>query len=310
VRPNERDSEETRVARGSVVASALNSPLRATSTIHAYPPGFEEDDRLRSDFIRELTLRQLRRDRASPQGEGPIRGAPVPRTLVRFWHDPSDVPPDVRKCLESWNTLRDEGFAFRMFSDVSAAAYIAEHYGPRERAAFARCRHPAMRSDYLRMCFVLAEGGLYVDADDVLLGGAWKDVFRDGALKVQPLCYDVPARCMVPASELRRTDLPTDGRIFYVNNNPIAAPAGHPVLRRALVRATDRLLGDEPAPEIQSTTGPGNLTAALAAHAHESLVADVRPDSELMLDWEGTAETRWDLSYRDDARNWRNMDRC
>lgn len=303
-----RDPEKPLIAPASDVAPVTRGPRRATSATDAYPPGFEEDDRLRSDFIRQLTLRQLERDRGSSRCELTSRTVLIPRTLVRFWHDPCDVPPDVRECLESWDALRDEGFAFRMFGDASAAAYIAERYGPRERAAFARCRHPAMRSDYLRMCFVLAEGGLYVDADDVLLGGGWKDVFRDGTLKVQPLCYDVTAGGMVSASELRRTDLPTDGRIFYVNNNPIAAPAGHPVLRRALARATDSLLGDEPAPEIQSTTGPGNLTAVLAAHARESQVSSTRPDFELLLDWEGTAEPCWDLAYRSDARNWRNMD--
>src|SRR5687767_11711253 len=127
-----------------------------------YPPGFEEDERRRSDFIRWLTLRQLERDRdSSPTSERTYRTPLIPRTLVRFWHDPHDVPPDVRSCLESWDALRDEGFLFRMFGDASAAAYIAERYGPRELAAFTRCRHPAMRSDYLRMCFVLAEGGLY-----------------------------------------------------------------------------------------------------------------------------------------------------
>ena len=166
-----------------------------------------------------------------------------------------------------------------------------------------------MRSDYLRLCFVLAEGGLYVDADDVLLGGGWEAVLLDGTLKVQPLCYDVAAQAMVPPADLRRTDLPTDGRIFYVNNNPIAAPAGHPVLRRALARATDRLLGEEPAPEIQSTTGPGNLTAALAAHARESQEREPSavPDFELLLEWERVAEPCWDLAYRNDDRNWRNM---
>lgn len=285
-----------------------HSPWRETLAVNAYPPGFEEDDRLRSDFIRELMLRQLRCDQASSSSGCTDRTVLIPKTLVRFWNDPRDVPPDVRKCLESWDALLDEGFAFRMFGDASAAAYIAERYGPRERAAFARCRHPAMRSDYLRICFVLAEGGLYVDADDVLLSRGWQDVFHDSALKLQPLCYDVPAGGMVSASELRRTDLPQGGRIFYVNNNPIAAPAGHPVLRRALARATNKLLGDEPAPEIQSTTGPGNLTAALAAHAHESQVSDVLPDFELLLNWEGTAEPCWDLAYRNDARNWRNMD--
>ena len=303
-----RDPEKPLIAPASDVAPVTRGPRRATSATDAFPPGFEEDDRLRSDFIRQLTLRQLERDRGSSRSELTSRTVLIPRTLVRFWHDPCDVPPDVRKCLESWDALGDEGFAFRMFGDASAAAYIAERYGPRERAAFARCRHPAMRSDYLRMCFVLAEGGLYVDADDVLLGGGWKDVFRDGTLKVQPLCYDVTAGGMVSASELRRTDLPTDGRTFYVNNNPIAAPAGHPVLQRALARATDSLLGDEPAPEIQSTTGPGNLTAVLAAHARESQVSSTRPDFELLLDWERTAEPCWDLAYRSDARNWRNMD--
>jgi hypothetical protein len=196
----------------------------------------------------------------------------------------------------------------RMFGDASAHTYIAKRYGQREVAAFERCRHPAMRSDYLRMCFVLAEGGLYVDADDVLLGGGWREVFRGGTLKVQPLCYDISAGGMVVAAELRRTDLPTEDRIFYVNNNPIAAPAGHPVLRRALSRATDTLLGEDQAPEIQSTTGPGNFTASLAAHALEVQVRGTQPDFELLLDWDSTAEPCWDLAYRSDARNWRNMD--
>lgn len=272
------------------------------------PPGFEEDDGLRSDFIRQLTLRQLERGRASSSSERSVRTERIPRTLVRFWHDPHDVPLDVGECLDSWDSLRNEGFTFRMFDDASAAAYIAGRFGRRELAAFGRCRHPAMRSDYIRMCFVLAEGGLYVDADDVLTGGGWKDLFRDDALKVQALCYDVAAGGMAPASELKRTDCPTADRIFYVNNNPIAAPAGHPVLRRALTRATNRLLDDEPAPEIQSTTGPGNLTAALAAHAREAHLRGDEADFEMLLDWSMTAETRWELAYRDDARNWRNMD--
>jgi hypothetical protein len=273
--------------------------------IDEYPLGFEEDDRLRSDFIRQLTLQQLGRDRKSSSAGGRTDGtAQIPKTLVRFWHDPHDVPSDVRRCLDSWESLRNKGFAFRMFDDASAGAYIAERYSHRELAAFKRCRHPAMRSDYLRICFVLAEGGLYVDADDVLLGHGWEDVFHDGALKVQPLCYDVSAGGMVPTPDLRRPDLPTEGRIFYVNNNPIAAPAGHPIMLRALARATERLLGSEPAPEIQSTTGPGNFTAALAAHARASQDLDF----ELLLDWEETAEPCWNLGYRGDARNWRNMD--
>ena len=271
------------------------------------PAGFEEDHALRSAFIRELTLEQL-----AVGAIAHIQGSrtKIPRTLVRYWHDLQALPDDVRACLESWGRLRLEGFEFRMFDDKSAAPYVAANFGCRERAAFDRCRHPAMRSDYLRLCFILAEGGLYVDVDDVLgAGNGWTRLFDDDRLKIQPLCYDISAGGMVRSAAIWRADLSTAERIFYVNNNPIVAPRGHPVVRGALARATDRLLSDDPRPEIQETTGPGNLTAALAAHASELRLRGEGPDFALLKDWEAIAETRWELSYRDDERNWRNMDR-
>lgn len=274
-----------------------------------YSPSFEDCDRLRSAFIREIILQQLESSTRTAE-HFRTEKALIPKRLIRYWHDSSNLPQDVRVCLSSWDRLGDEGFEFYMFNDASAAAYIAGAFGDRERQAFARCSHPAMRCDYLRMCFVLAEGGLYVDADDVLLGDNWRHIFQDSRLKVQPLCFDISAGGMMPAAEIWRADLPTDGRIFYVNNNPIAAPANHPILRRALVRATDKLLGDKRFPEIQSTTGPGNFTAALAAHARYLEVAGHPCDFELLRDWDSVAETRWDLSYRGDARNWRNVFGC
>jgi hypothetical protein len=281
--------------------------FRASTDMSEYQPGFEECDSLRSAFIRDILQRQLER-----QADGGIDAEPtlIPRRLVRYWHDPTDLPEDVRTCLQSWECLADERFELRLYDDVSAADYIAGAYGEREVQAFERCGHPAMRSDYLRICVVLAEGGLYVDADEVLIGDGWRRIFCDGRLKVQPLCYDTTFQRMVPATEIWRTDLSTQGLIFYVNNNPIAAPAGHPALRRALARATEKLLGQESVPEIQSTTGPGNLTAALAAHARELELSGRLCDFELLPDWELIAEMRWNLSYRNDARNWRNVYGC
>jgi mannosyltransferase OCH1-like enzyme len=277
--------------------------------MNVYQPGFEESDGLRSAFIRDIVRRQLE---VQTETVEVLRAEParIPRRLVRYWHDRADLPDDVRVCLRSWDCLADERFELRLYDDISAAVYIADVYGEREVQAFARCGHPAMRSDYLRMCVVLAEGGLYVDADEVLLGEEWRRIFRDGRLKVQPLCYDPTSRRMVPATEIWRSDLPTDDLIYYVNNNPIAAPAGHPALQRALARATEKLLGEDSALEIQSTTGPGNLTAALAAHARELEVSGRPCDFELLRDWELIAEMRWNLSYRNDARNWRNVYGC
>ena len=280
-------------------------PQNATE-VDTYPPGFEEDEPLRSQFIRELTLRQLHQA-TLPQAVLPSHASAIPRLLVRYWHDHSALPDDVRACLDSWERLADEGLELRTYSDATAERYIAENYGARELKAFAACRHPAMRCDYMRLCVILAEGGFYVDADDVLLDNGWKEIFRDARLKLQPLCYDIPACGMVRAAEIWRTDLPTEGRVFYINNDPLAAPTNHPVIRRALTRATDKLLGSDPAPEIQSTTGPGNLTASLAIHARELILIGGAMDFELLRDWDAIAETRWELSYRGDARNWRNM---
>ncbi len=69
--------------------------------MEAYAPGFEEDDRLRSAFIRELTLQQLNRA-VAPNADGTSHEGTIPRTLIRYWHDPHALPDDVRACLNSW----------------------------------------------------------------------------------------------------------------------------------------------------------------------------------------------------------------
>ncbi|WP_207769381.1 glycosyltransferase [Nocardioides currus] len=192
-----------------------------------------------------------------------------------------------------------------MFDDKSAASYIAARYGREQVSAFARCQHPAMRSDYLRLCVLLAEGGFYVDADDKFRGVAMPRVFDDGNLKVQPLCYDISRQAMVDTTEPGLFDHQSSSRIFYVNNNPIAARADDPVLRRALERATNLLLDPARVPEIQSTTGPGNFSAALAAHANECNIANQPLRLDLLFGWETIATPDWTLGYRLDDRNWR-----
>lgn len=287
----------------------MNSPTRAdhNASLLQPPLGFEEDDGLRSDYIRAMTIDQI--SRAATHGVLAPAAAlsNIPRTLVRYWHDPDQIPPDVVRCLTTWMPLRDEGVEFRFFGDDAARAYIAEKFDERSVAAFDRCHHPAMRSDFFRMCFILADGGLYVDADDVLLGNEWRLIFDERRLLVQPLAYDLNLHSMVPMEELRNIDLATSDRIFYVNNNPIAAPPGHPVMQRALDRATDTLLRNGSDLEIQSTTGPGNLTASLAAHARILAIAGEPADFKMLLDWYTTSEPFWDLEYRKDARNWRNI---
>jgi hypothetical protein len=289
----------------------LNEPqdyaADARHRVVALPLGFEAHETLRSALIRDVILMHVGMDPACLSSNAPHG---MPRNLVRFWHDHSKLPDDVAACMFTWERLVDHGFAIRTFDDASADRYIRDRHGAREIAAFGRCAHPAMRCDYFRLCVLLNEGGLYVDCDDVLLDDTWTSLFDDDRLKLQPLCYDISAGGMMPNADIWRTDLPAGERNFYVNNDPIAAPAGHPVLQRALERATELLLRGDDWLEIQATTGPGNLTTVLAAHAHTLISCGGMLDFNLIRGWDTMAEMRWDLSYRGDERNWRNVYGC
>lgn len=263
---------------------------------------------------------------AEPQARIPGRGAhAAPAVLVQFWDTPGDVPRDVAACVASWDRLMDDvpGLARVMFDDDTARQFIRDELSAEHAAVFNACRHPAMRCDYFRLCFLLQHGGLYVDADEVYLGGLGPDLLAGRDLKVQPLCYDVAADEMVAASAFveaarakSRREPPdaenTSGPhtwTHYVNNNPLVASAGHPVIQAALERAT-RLLQREAVDgglslDVQSTTGPGNLTAALIAHALKLGATGHRAKVLFMENWDAVSLSRWPLDYRRDERNWR-----
>lgn len=193
-----------------------------------------------------------------------------------------------------------------LFDDTSARRFIEDRFSAQHLRAFDRCVHPAMRADYFRLCFMLRFGGLYVDADDEYQGADIEPLIGRCWLQLQVLCYDTASDSMVDAVEALADTTATE-RTFYVNNNPLIAGRGHPVIARALERSTTVLLATRGVNhDIQSLTGPGNLTASLVAHAVEQ-GADGEPrDFELLTSWEKVAVSKWPLDYRADGRNWRN----
>jgi hypothetical protein len=259
-----------------------------------------ERHRQRSEFIRKLVQRpvgQLSINERYAQG--------TPRTIVQFWHDLRELPRDVEECIASWTRWTTYGFAHRLFDERSAKEFIAGSLDARHKHAFDQCYHPAMQADYFRLCYLLAEGGFYVDADDVCVGTHVGWLFDDGRLKLQPLCYDIASRTMVAPSVFLHSDAYNPGWIFYFNNNPLIANREHPIIERALRKATDllELSSDGVLPEIQTTTGPGNLSKSI----FEAGTTFGGLESELVVlrDWDAVAVSKWPLSHRDDARNWR-----
>ena len=259
-----------------------------------------EDDNLRSRYVRRLLHGDAAESPIHPRGSEEI-----PRVIVQFWHVRAELPEDVRACLDSWRPLEDEGFSIVLFDDEEARRFIAGRFGDRYARAYDICYHPAMRCDYFRLCYILANGGFYVDADDVYQGADCERLLADSKLKVQALCYDLATDSMVSTDVFFEQRKSSSSWIFYVNNNPIVAPAGHPVVGLALERSTRILLSTRERPGIQSTTGPGNLTASLVRHAIELAAQGVGRGFMIMADWEEIAVTRWPLSYRNDKRNWR-----
>lgn len=230
----------------------------------------------------------------------------LPRVLVQFWDDASAIPDDVENCIESWVPLESAGFKRMLFDDISARRFIVDHFGARNVHAFDRCSHPAMRADYFRLCFILRVGGLYIDADDEYQGTNVEPLIDSGQLKLQPLCYEMASDSMVDVAGAV-VDTEDPARVYYVNNNPLIAAPAHPVIARALERSTALVLAASPGNrDIQALTGPGNLTAALVAHAVQQDLDREARDFELLPNWDKVAISKWPLAYRADGRNWRN----
>jgi mannosyltransferase OCH1-like enzyme len=264
-------------------------------------PDSPEHRRQRSEFIRKLVQR--------PSGQHTTNDRcrqPTPKTIVQFWHDLGQFPPDVEECVRSWTAWETSSFKHRLFDQRTAGTFISHSLGARHKRAFERCYHPAMQADYFRLCYVLVEGGIYVDADDVCVGTDIGWLAEDWRLKLQPLCYDIATGAMVKPAVFLRAEAYDPNWIFYFNNNPLIAGPGHPVIEHALSQATRllELAGKDELPEIQTATGPGNLSKSIFDLGMRTSI-DIESGVVVLVDWDALAVSHWPLSYRSDARNWR-----
>lgn len=255
----------------------------------------------RSEFIRGLVQQPI-----CPPSIKESYALGIPKTIVQFWHDLQHLPHDVKECIASWTRWKTSGYKHRLFDEQTAKAFISSSLGARYEKAFERCYHPAMQADYFRLCYLLVEGGFYIDADDVCVTNDIDWLFKDGRLKLQPLCYDIASSGMVNPSVFLGDGAFEPSWIFYFNNNPLVVSQGHPIIARALSLATCLLedLSKDLLPEIQSTTGPGNLSKSIF-ELGITLGNCIESDLVVLHEWDSIALSRWPLSYRDDARNWR-----
>ena len=207
--------------------------------------------------------------------------------------------------MASW---RAAAAGYVRFGDASAERFIAGRFDARHVAAYRRGHHPALRSDYFRLCYAWAEGGAYIDADEGYLGSGLPALLAGcRGLGLSPLVWARDEQRLAPRSEWRARADRVAAWNYYFANSPMIATSGHPAVAWALERAT-RLLLDAPEDarlDLHGTAGPTAITdavfwTALQVGAGRAEAAPMTP-----VDWSSVADTDHRLLYKQDGRNWR-----
>jgi len=204
------------------------------------------------------------------------QGQSIPLRIVQYRHNLEERPDDVQECMNTWSRWGSSGFEYRVFDARSASRFIERSLGRGHMSAFMRCYHPAMQADYFRLCYLVANGGMYVDADDVCISNDISELFVGSSLKVQPLCYDIASDSMVESKVFLQAGTNREGLIFYVNNNPLIACKADPIVSRALERATLRL--NFAAEKLQGNIGLYYYDQDSRETIDDTLLQDVRGD--------------------------------
>ncbi len=214
----------------------------------------------------------------------PARSGAIPKTIMQYWDEP-EPPADVARLMASWRET-NPGHTFRIFNDMTAQAYLAKRFPPAVLHAYRLGEYATQKSDIFRLAFLVAEGGIYVDADDrctqlidaIIPAGAKLVVYQDDHMT---LC-----------------------------NNFIAADPQHPVLLAALRGAVRAMLrGDRDT--VWFSTGPALLTRAFTQVlvAGGEKLADVAESGIAVLDRRELARAvsiHCAAAYKRTDRHWLN----
>ncbi len=155
----------------------------------------------------------------------------IPQTLMQFW-DKATLPDDIAPLVASWQAQNPQ-LQQRLFNDVTAREYLAQHFPAHYATAFDTCAIPAMRSDFFRYAYIYNEGGLYADASFGCESplNSWFDFSQD-------LIFLLRKQANI------------------ITNSFIAAKKGNPFLK-AMVEQTVLNIQNQSSTNLWLVTGPG-----------------------------------------------------
>lgn len=224
----------------------------------------------------------------------------IPKHVVQFWDSP-DPPDDVRAAMDGLRAINPD-FTFQLECDASARAFIQDHYGAEITALYDACPHPAMRSDFWRLCHLNLKGGIYIDAD-VVARAPLTDITRGTDFRTL-LSYSV-------------------GSPWCLDNDVLIQEAGHPLMRHIMETMFQRVrhvLETGSFENVWVSTGPGAMVVgtmnwiARALHGHEIPFSGINrflsiaglafvPHPQV----EQTLDTCAPFAYQNTDANWREF---
>ena len=202
----------------------------------------------------------------------------VPRNIFQYWNSET-VPDAVQEVMQSWQSCSD--WSYQLWNKRSASTWLRRTMGPKFARAFNMAGKPAEEADFLRLCLLWHEGGIYADADDRLVA------------RPEQLVE------LGPGIVLFREPFGA------IDNNVMCAPPKHPVLSRAVAMARNALLRRDK-DLIWLKTGPGLLTRAVALGIFDD-PGDLRNDLTIVPTSEmgRYVQPHIDMPYKRGKSDWR-----
>jgi hypothetical protein len=261
---------EARVLQRITAAASGDGPDRAELARHYFLPA-----------ARMLDAWQSRPAPASIPAASGRKGA-IPRNIFQYWNTDS-VPEDVTALTASWRDRH--GFQYQLLNRRAAIAFLKERFDADHVRAFKMANHVAEECDFLRLCLLYAEGGIYADVDDKLLTGA-DEILALG-----------------------------HGAILFreafgaVCNNILVSKPRHRLFEIAIDLARESLLAREN-DSTWAKTGPGLLTRAAALYLHETPAAGGAGDLTILPQhvYRQHAQLHTSLPYKSTAAYWNSKD--
>ncbi len=312
----ERDHPTDRQARAALRRMADETPSSEDDVADAESPlwqGLFDHLYGKSHLLYWRTIGELVRQRGQDAILRRICPAPErPMGVVQFW-DTAEPPDDVVVFMDRWSTLYTG--RYQRFSSASARSFIEAHFPEEYATAYAKCWHPAMQSDFFRLCYLYRNGGAYIDADEAPTGRLPEfDLAHGHFLALRPFIHvlDNDKKIALRQAAYLENQASQASAEVYFNNSPILCSPRNPILCLAMIRAKSLLLsGRAEKLGIHDSTGPTTLSLAVVIHLLMCGTSGRKPVDVMSIDWDFYARVGMEdeLAYKLDDRDWRKAAR-